>query len=302
MNEKMNTQPVIGFIGLGLMGGAMVSRLQDIGYQLNVVANRSRARIDEAVSRGAQEHATAKALAEASDIVMLCMDTSDSVESRMRGEDGVLAGLSSGMVVIDFGTSLPESTKKLGEEVAAKGASMLDAPLGRTPAHALEGKLNIMASGERATFDRVEGVLGDLGENVFYLGSLGTGHTIKLINNFFGMTSAAAMCEAFAMAERSGIPPSQLYDVMSSGPLRSGMMDFVAAYSVDGDPDKLEFSLRNARKDVNYYSSMTKALGVSSLIAPGTLESLGRAVDAGMGDKHVSELVDYFRGAAATDQ
>ncbi len=298
----MNSRPVIGFVGLGLMGGAMVSRLLDIGYQLNVIANRSRTRVDEAVSRGAVEYTDMKSLTEASDIIMLCMDTSDSVEGRMQGEDGILSGLSNGKVVIDFGTSLPESTRKLGEEVAARGGSMLDAPLGRTPAHALEGKLNIMASGEQATFQRVEAVLGDLGENVFHLGSLGTGHTIKLINNFFGMTTAAAMCEAFAVAERSGISPSQLYDVMSSGPLRSGMMDFVAAFAVDGDPNKLEFSLRNARKDVNYYTAMTKALGANSLIAPGTLESLSRAVDADMGDKHVSELVDYFRSGSTPDQ
>ncbi|MEM9636844.1 MAG: NAD(P)-dependent oxidoreductase, partial [Pseudomonadota bacterium] len=172
------TQPTIGFIGLGLMGAAMVGRLQDKGYGMTVTANRSRPNVDAAVARGAAEVATAREVAAASDIVMLCMDTSDSVESRMRGADGVIAGLKPGAVVIDFGTSLPGSTRALGEEVAAAGGTYMDAPLGRTPTHAKDGMLNIMAAGDKAAFDKVEPVLNDLGENVFHLGALGSGHTI----------------------------------------------------------------------------------------------------------------------------
>ena len=216
------TQPTIGFIGLGLMGAAMVGRLQDKGYALTITANRSRPNIDAAVARGATEVATARDVAAASDIVMLCMDTSNSVEGRMRGPDGVIAGLKPGAVVIDFGTSLPASTKALGAEVAAAGGTMLDAPLGRTPAHAKDGLLNIMCAGDQAAFDRVKPTLDDLGENVFHLGALGTGHSIKLLNNFFGMTTANAMAEAFAMADLAGIDRRAVYDVMAAGPLRSG--------------------------------------------------------------------------------
>ena len=126
----------IGFIGLGLMGAAMVGRLQDKGYALNVLGNRDRTGVEAALARGATEAATAKELAQASDIIMLCMGTSVQVEGRMRGDDGVIAGLSDGKVVVDFGTSLPSSTKALGDEVSAQGATLLDAPLGRTAAGA----------------------------------------------------------------------------------------------------------------------------------------------------------------------
>lgn len=172
---------------------------------------------------------------------------------------------------------------------------MLDAPLGRTPAHAREGKLNIMASGDQATFGRVKEVLELLGENVFHLGELGTGHTIKLINNFFGMTMANTLAEAFATAERAGVGSRQLYDVMSAGPLHSGMMDFVAAYAVDKDPNKLEFSIRNARKDVTYYSAMADGLGVPSILSAGTKQALGIATNSGFGGDNVSLMVDFFR-------
>ncbi len=287
-------KPTIGFIGLGLMGAAMVSRLLDKGYSVTVMANRSRPNVDAAVARGAVEVGTAHDVAAASDIVMLCMDTSASVEGRMRGDDGVIAGLKAGAVVIDFGTSLPASTQALGAEVAAAGGAYLDAPLGRTPTHALDGQLNIMAAGDEAAFAKVKPVLDDLGENVFHLGALGSGHTIKLINNFFGMTVANSMAEAFAMADVAGVDREKLYNVMSAGPLHSGMMDFVKGYGVDGDPSQLAFAIKNAAKDVGYYSQMAQDAGVSSQMAGGALGALQDACEDGRGDDMVSQMVDFY--------
>lgn len=288
------SKPTIGFIGLGLMGGAMVGRLQDQGCTLTVIANRTRTYVDQAVARGATEVTTAKAVAEASDIVMLCMDTSANVEARMHGDDGVIAGLKPGAVVVDFGTSLPGSTRALGDEVAAAGGHYLDAPLGRTPSHAKDGLLNIMCSGDEAAFAKVRPVLDDLGENVFHLGALGSGHTIKLINNFFGMTVANAMAEAFAMADVAGVPRQDLYDVMAAGPLKSGMMDFVKGYGVDGDPSQLAFAIKNAAKDVGYYAQMASDAGVDSIMSKGALTALSEARDSGRGDDMVSQMVDFY--------
>ena len=288
------SKPTIGFMGLGLMGGAMVGRLQDQGYAVNVIANRTRTYVDQAIARGATEVSTAKELAAASDIVMLCMDTSANVEARMRGADGVIAGLKPGAVVIDFGTSLPASTKALGAEVAAAGAQYLDAPLGRTPSHAKDGLLNIMGSGDKGAFDQVKPVLDDLGENVFHLGAVGSGQTIKLINNFFGMTVANAMAEAFAMADVAGVPRQDLYDVVSAGPLKSGMMDFVKGYAVDGDPNQLAFAIKNAAKDVGYYAQMASDAGVESIMSKCALSALSTARDAGQADDMVSQMVDFY--------
>ncbi|MBB5722524.1 2-hydroxy-3-oxopropionate reductase [Loktanella ponticola] len=288
------TKPTIGFIGLGLMGSAMVSRLHDLDYAVTITANRSRPRIDAAVERGAVEVGTAREVAMASDIVMLCMDTSQSVEARMNGEDGVIAGLKPGAVVIDFGTSLPASTRALAEKVAAAGATMLDGPLGRTPAQAYDGLLNIMASGDKPAFDKVKPVLDDLAENVFYLGAVGSGHTVKLMNNFFGMTVANAMAEVFAMSDVAGVDRQQVYDVVSAGPLKSVMMDLVKAYGVDGNPEMLAFSIGNAAKDLGYYDQMAKDAGVESQLAAGPLTALQTAAAEGQGDQMVSQMVDYY--------
>jgi len=288
------SKPTIGFIGLGLMGSAMVECLQSKGYTVTVVANRSRANVEAAVARGASEVATARDVAASRDITMLCMDTSDSVESRMRGPDGVSEGLTAGKVVIDFGTSLPGSTRALGSEVAAKGAQYMDAPLGRTPSHAKDGLLNIMCSGDEPTFNAIRPVLDDLGENVFHLGALGTGHTIKLINNFFAMTTANAMSEAFAMADVMGIDREKAYDVMAAGPLRSGMMDFVKAYALDGDPMQLAFAVKNGAKDVGYYLKMAGAAGVDSIMSQSALTGLTAALEDGRGDDMVPQMVDFY--------
>ncbi|MFT6105314.1 MAG: 2-hydroxy-3-oxopropionate reductase [Paracoccaceae bacterium] len=288
------TRPTIGFIGLGLMGAAIVGRLQDQGYALTITANRTRPAIDAAVARGATEVPTARDVAAASDIIMLCMDTSASVESRMNGPDGVFAGLKTGATVIDFGTSLPASTRGLSATASAMGAAYLDAPLGRTPAHAKDGLLNIMCAGDAAAFEAVQPVLKDIGENVFHLGASGAGHTIKLINNFFGMTVANAMAEALAMADIAGVGRQDLYNVMAAGPLHSGMMDFVAAYGIDNDTSKLAFAIKNAAKDVGYYSQMAEQAGATSRIAPAPLNALKDAVSDGRGELMVCEMVDFY--------
>ena len=287
------SKPVIGFIGLGLMGGNMVENLQKRGFEV-IVMDLNKDAVAQVIARGNAKEATSpRELAEASDIVQLCLTTSAVVEKIVYGDNGILAGIKPGSVLIDFGTSIPASTKKIGADLAKKGAGMIDAPLGRTPAHAKDGLLNIMAAGEKATFDKYESILKEQGENVFYLGELGAGHTTKLINNFMGMTTVMAMSQAFAAAELAGVDRKQLYDIMSSGPSSSPFMKFCKNYAVDGVSD-LGFSINNANKDLGYFVQMMSDLGSRSLIAEGTSTNLQAAVDAGMGDGNVPESFDYF--------
>jgi len=288
------SKPTVGFIGLGLMGSAMCGRLLDQGYGLNIMVNRSRTNADALIERGAVERSSARDVAAHSDIVMLCVDTSASVEGRMYGDHGVLDGANPGTIVIDFGTSLPSSTKKIGADCAAKGVSYLDSPIGRTPAHAVDGLLNLMCSGDKTAFDQVKPVLDDLGENVFHLGALGSGHAVKLINNFYAQSAANAMAEAFVMADKLGIAREAVYDVMRAGPGGSVMMDLVKAFAVDNNPNALAFSVKNACKDLGYYDEMAKDAGADSVMVKSALVALQKSVDAGRGETMVSEQVDFF--------
>ncbi len=286
------TKPVIGFIGLGLMGGNMVECLQKNGFA-PIVMDLNKEVVAEVVDRGATEAKSAAELASACDIIMLCLTTSAVVEKLMYAEDGILAGIKEGAVVVDYGTSIPASTRKIGADLAKKGAGMVDAPLGRTPAHAKEGLLNIMAAGDKQHFDKVKTVLEIQGENVFYLGALGAGHTTKLINNFMGMTTVCTMSQAFAVADRAGVDRQQLFDIMSTGPSSSPFMQFCKNYAVDGVSD-LGFSIANANKDLGYFLEMVNDLGTRALIAEGTSSNLGAAVKADMGNGNVPEIFDYF--------
>ena len=287
------SKPVIGFIGLGLMGGNMVENLQNKGFELIVMDLNKEAVATVLARGGATEAASVRELAAASDIVMLCLTTSAVVEKIIYAGDGILAGIREGAVLIDFGTSIPASTRKIGADLAGKGAGMIDAPLGRTPAHAKDGLLNIMASGDKETFDKVKPVLDQQGENVFYLGALGAGHTTKLINNFMGMTTLTAMSQAFAVADLAGVDRQQLWEIMSTGPSMSPFMQFCKNYAVDGVSD-LGFSINNANKDLGYFLEMVKDLGMESGIAQGTSSNLQAAVDAGLGNGNVPEILDYF--------
>ena len=291
----------IGFVGLGLMGSAMVSRLQDCNYQLSVLGNKDRTGLDQALARGALEAASGVDLAKQSDVIMLCMGTSDQVEERILGEQGIISGLSSGKIIIDFGTSLPSSTKEISSKIADTGAVILDAPLGRTPHHAKDGLLNIMASGDKDAFDAVRTILENLGENVFYLGDLGTGHTIKLMNNFFGMTIANAMAEVFAVADAAGVSRETVYKVISAGPLHSSMMDFISAFGLEGDKSKLEFAIKNAFKDVSYYRLMTQNLGINSIMSESASKALSQANDGGYANAMVCEMIDFFKKHYSSD-
>ena len=292
----------IGFVGLGLMGSAMVGRLQDCNYQMIVLGNKDRTGLEKAVARGGREAVSGSDLANESDVIMLCMGTSDQVEERILGHEGIINGLSPGKVIIDFGTSLPSSTKKIAEKIADTGAAMLDAPLGRTPHHAKEGLLNIMAAGDKNIFDKVSPILKNLGENVFYLGGLGTGHTIKLMNNFFGMTIANAMAEVFAVADASGVSRETVYKVIAAGPLHSSMMDFISAFGLEGDKSKLEFAVKNAHKDVNYYRLMTEKLGIDSIMSESANKALTKARDSGYDEAMVCEMIDFFKNHYSADK
>ena len=287
------SKPIIGFIGLGLMGGNMAENLQNKGYEL-IVMDLSKDAVATCVARGAKTASTAKELAAGADIIMFCLTTSAVVEKIVYAEDGILAGIKEGAVLVDFGTSIPSSTKKIGADLAKKGAGMIDAPLGRTPAHAKDGLLNIMAAGDIDTFNKVKPVLEDQGENVFHLGELGAGHTTKLINNFMGMTTVCAMSQAFAVADRAGVDRQQLFDIMSTGPSNSPFMQFCKNYAVDNVSD-LGFSIANANKDLGYFLQMVEDLGTESKIAEGSSANLQAAFDAGMGAGNVPEIFDYFK-------
>ena len=208
MNER------IGFIGVGLMGHGMAKNIVEKGYPLTVMGHRNRAPVEDLVGRGASEAKSAKDVAAASTIVFICVTGSPEVEAIVRGPNGLKDGLKPGSIVVDCSTADPNSTLALAAELAAIGATMVDAPLSRTPKEAWEGTLDTMVGATPEIFARLKPVLDTWAGRVIHIGATADGHRMKLLNNFIAMGYAALYSEALTLAQKVGITPERFDSVI----------------------------------------------------------------------------------------
>lgn len=282
----------IGFIGAsGLMGHGMAKHLLGKGHALALTVHRNRDRVADLLAAGATEAPSARALAEACEIVFLCVTGSPQVEAVVAGEDGLLAAKRAGLLIIDCSTSEPASSERMRVAAERAGAVFVDAPLARTPIEAEQGRLNVMVGAEPAVFARLEPVLRCFAENVFHVGGPGAGHTIKLLNNFIAQAICTATAEAFAVGVRAGVDPKKLVELVSAGAVNSGLFQAMAK-TLDGDLGGLRFELDNARKDVRYYTHLAEALAVPTVVGEAVHQSLVVASALGHGAKYVPSLVE----------
>ncbi len=284
-----NKQERVGFIGLGAMGVGMAANVAKAGFPLTVLGHSRREPVERLIAMGATEATTAAQVAEQSDIVVLCVTTSDVVEELISGKTGLLAGGTGGknLLVIDCGTSNPVSTSKLGELLKSKGGALMDVPLGRSAEAAEAGMLNMMAGGDEADFNRAKPVLDTMSENLFHLGPLGTGHKIKLLNNACSVSIATLLGEVIKTASKSGIDPKQLSDVIAAGPISSDFISWVFAGPIDNDETKLQFSLKNACKDIGYFADFAQDVGVDATVAKTAHQRIKKIVDSGNGEEFI---------------
>ena len=282
----------IGFIGAsGLMGHGMAKNLLARGHALTLAVHRNRQGVADLLAAGASEAATPAAVAAASEIVFVCVTGSPQVEAAVGAPDGLLAGAKPGLVIVDCSTSEPDSTARLRERCAAAGVVFVDAPLSRTPVEAEAGRLNVMVGADADVLARLEPVLRCFAENVIHVGAPGAGHTLKLLNNFIAQAVCTATAEAFAVGQRAGIDLRKLVELISAGPVNSGLFQAMAK-TLDGDLTGLKFELDNARKDVRYYTHLAEGLAVPTVVGEGVHQSLALASALGHGKKFVPSLVE----------
>ncbi len=287
----------VGFIGLGSMGVGMAANVIGAGYPLVVMGNSRREPVERLLKLGATEVKSPSEMAAQVDVVILCVTTSEIVEEIVFGESGLLNGMDHPFMLIDCGTSRPESTLKIGDELSKRGCSMLDVPLGRSAEAAESGTLNMMAGGSDADFASAKPLLETMSENLFHVGALGVGHKLKLINNGFSMSVACLIAESIKTAEKAGVDLQLLYDVMAAGPNRSDFFDWVMAGPLTGDESKLQFSLANGYKDIGYFNSMAEANGVDVSMPKDAEAILKKVVEAGNGDDTIPSLVRHWKDA-----
>ena len=282
----------VGFAGTGLMGRGMAKNILAAGYPLAVVAHRSRAPIETLVRLGATELHSYRNLAAGSDVVLLCVTGTPEVESIVHGRDGLLEGAREGLIVIDCSTSEPASSERIRVDLAERGASLVDAPLARTPAEAEAGRLNTMVGASQEDFARVRPLLEACCENIFHMGPVGSGHKTKLVYNFITMGYAALISEALCACAATGVDLKRFSDVVSAGGANSGIFQLIVPKALEsGDCSGLNFSLANAEKDLRYYNRMADTVPLSGPLGRAVQHALIQGLNLGYANGLVGDLV-----------
>ncbi len=283
----------VGFIGLGLMGQGIAKNILDKGWPLAVLAHRKREAVEDLVGRGATEAASPRALAESCDVVLLCVTGSPQVEAVIGGENG-LAAAGKPLLIIDCSTSEPASTTRLAASLAEKGVTLIDAPLGKTPKDAWEGTLDVMVGGEPDVVARARPILEAFAARVVPTGPVGTGHTMKLLNNFLSMGYAALYAEALMVGAKAGLKPAVFDSVIRHGRMDCPFYQTFFKYVIERDRNAHRFTINNAHKDTTYLAGFAQALGVANPVGAAVRNSFALAAAGGHGEDYVPMLSDII--------
>jgi 2-hydroxy-3-oxopropionate reductase len=205
----------IGFIGLGAMGEPMARSLRRAGYPVTTSAHRRRDGLERLKADGVVEAADPAAVAEASDVVVLCVPDSPQVDDALFGPRGVAAGSRPGMLVIDMSTISPTASQRFAHKLETAGVAFVDAPVSGGPVRAASGSLAIMAGGSDADFARAEPILAAMG-TPHHLGPVGMGETVKLVNQIIISNVMIANVEGLVFAERAGANLEAVRKVLAS--------------------------------------------------------------------------------------
>jgi 4-hydroxybutyrate dehydrogenase/sulfolactaldehyde 3-reductase len=203
----------LGFIGFGTMGAPMARNLLKAGFALRVFDINPKAS-EAAVAAGAQAAASPAEAAQGADAVITMLPNGQDVEAALFGPAGAIESMQPGSLLIEMSTIAPSVTDRIADRLKGRGIAMLDAPVGRSSQHAVEGKLLIMAGGDQADVERARPILEKLGDTIVHCGNTGSGARMKVVNNFMSVTINVTTAEALLLAEASGLDPELARKVM----------------------------------------------------------------------------------------
>lgn len=209
----------VSFIGLGIMGKPMARHILEAGFPLTV-HNRSQAAVQELVGLGAAAAASPAEAAAASEVIITCLPDSPDVEAVATGAGGIVDGIRPGSIYVDMSTISPVTTKRVAAAIAAKGATMLDAPVSGGQIGAQNATLAIMVGGDEAAFERVKPVLQTMGKSIVHIGASGAGQIAKAANQIIVALTHEAVAEALVLAAKAGVDPARVVQAISGGAAR----------------------------------------------------------------------------------
>jgi 3-hydroxyisobutyrate dehydrogenase len=287
------SKPHIAFLGLGIMGSGMARQLLAKGFPLSVF-NRNPEKAMLIGKEGAHfAHSPGEAAAHARVIVSMVADD-DASRNLWLGDDGALSTAAPGTICIECGTVSVDWVKELSEAANQRGCEFLDAPVTGSKFQAAAGELNFLVGGAVSTIEKARPVLEAMGKSIIPLGPVGSGAMLKLINNFVCGVQVAALAEAVAMIEHSGLDRAMALEVLTTGAPGSPLFKAVSARMTAPDYTP-NFLLRLMAKDLGYAIHEGAKLAVDMKTAAAALQAFERGIASGHGEKDIAAVVEPLR-------
>jgi len=280
----------IGFIGLGTMGAPMARNLLRKGHAL-VVSDMQPAAVAALVRDGAASASSPREIAAQAEVVITMLPDAPDVERVALGPDGIVAGLQRGALYIDMSTIDPATTRKVGAAVAEKGATMIDSPVGKTADAAVAGTLTLMVGGSAEAVARARPVLDCMGTDFFHCGELGSGQTMKLINNLLATAVSEASIEALVTGTKSGLTLDTMMSVLRTTMAWNNALAIAMPKRPLAGDFSPGFMMKLAHKDCRLALQMVEGLGVSAPVGRAALASLEEGLQRGLSDDDVGALL-----------
>jgi 3-hydroxyisobutyrate dehydrogenase-like beta-hydroxyacid dehydrogenase len=250
----------LGFIGLGVMGGNMVTRLLEKGHTVTGY-NRTRSKAQGLIDKGMKFADSPQAVAAASEVTFSMVTNSAALAAVTEGTDGLLAGMAPGKFYIDMSTVSPEVSRALAAKVREKGADMIDAPVSGSVITLQQGKLSVMVGGRKETFEHLRPLLLDIGPKVTHVGDNGVALSMKIAINLQLAVQMLAFCEGVLLAEKSGIARDVAVDVMIHSAIASPMIVYRGPFVLQ-QPEEAWFDVNMMQKDMLLAMEMGRKLNV----------------------------------------
>jgi 2-hydroxy-3-oxopropionate reductase len=262
-NRKSDMDEKVGFIGLGIMGQGMARNLFEAGFDL-CIWNRSPDRLAALAASGCRTAVSPADLAAQSSIVITCVSDTPDVEAVLLGQNGVIAGLQPGSLIIDMSTISPRATREMAATFSARGSHMLDAPVSGGSEGAERGTLTIMVGGDAAQVERAMPLFRVMGQNVTHVGSHGDGQMVKLVNQVLVVVNMLGVSEAFILAQAGGLDLERTLAAVSPGAAGSWMLSYRGPQVLQRDW-RPGFTIDLQQKDLRLVMEAADELGVPAL-------------------------------------
>lgn len=290
------TKPIIGFIGLGIMGRPMAGHLLNAGYHL-VVCDRNPTPVAELAALGADVADSPEAIARQSEVIITMLPDSPDVEAVALGERGISAGAGAGSVHIDMSTIAPSTAIQVAQALAAKRVRCLDAPVSGGEMGAKNAALSIMVGGPPGLFAEMRPIFQVLGKTITHCGPSGAGQIVKACNQIQVALNIAGMCEAFVLGAKAGVDPAIILQVLSGGYAQNRVMDVRGPKVIQGD-FRPGFKGRFHFKDLGIIMKTGLEVGVPLPVTATVQQLFATMLAAGRGDLDHTGLITVLEDMA----